>query len=106
MDIRQLADGQLPVATTTIYTSPTSMHGTVINTITCVNTHTATIYINLYLKPGGGAARRIIQKDLRLRAGEMGLSEEEVTLDPGDVIQADATVASKVDYIIGGIENE
>jgi len=106
MEIRQLADGQLPVALATIYTSPTSQHGTVINTITCVNTHTGTIYINLYLKPGGGTTRRIIQKNLRLRAGEMGLSQEEVTLDPGDVIQGVATTASKVDYVIGGIENE
>jgi len=105
MDIKQLANGQLPSSIGDLYTSPTDQHGTIVNSITCVNTHTATITINLYLLPIGGTARRIIPKNLSLDAGDCGLEDAPITLDAGDKIRGDASTADKIDYTIGGIEN-
>jgi len=105
MYIKQLAIGQLPSSIGDLYTSPSDQHGTVVNSITCVNTHTASITINLYLKSTTSTAKRIIPKDLALDADDCGLEDAPITLNPGDKIQGDASTADKVDYTIGGIEN-
>ena len=67
--ITQQADGQLPSSIGDLYTSPAN--ATVIGAISIVNTNTTAEYINLYLLPSGGSARRLIPKNTRLEAGDL-----------------------------------
>ena len=62
--LTQLADGQLASSTGDIYTS--GADGTIVTSITLVNTNTSAESVNLYLLPSGGTARRIIPKDMSL----------------------------------------
>lgn len=103
VSIKQLADGQLPSSIGDLYTVPASTE-TVINTITYVNTHTSALEVNLYIKPSGGVARRIIPKNMSLGISYLMVYDDEENLDAGDKIQGDAGTASKVDYTISGIE--
>jgi len=101
--IKQLADGQLPATTGDLYTVPASTQA-LIKTIKAVNTNTTTETVNLYLKPSGGTARRLIPKDLQLSAGYLLVVDDELTLEAGDKIQGDTTTAAMVDYTISGVE--
>ena len=103
ISIKQLADGQLPSSIGDLYTVPDDTE-TVINTMSYVNTHTSALDVNLYIKPSGGTARRIMPKNMSLGASYLMLWDDEENLDAGDKIQGDAGTASKVDYIISGIE--
>ncbi len=67
--ITQQADGQLASSIGDLYTS--SANATVVAAISIVNTNTTAEYINLYLLPSGGTARRLIPKNTRLEAGEL-----------------------------------
>ena len=101
--IKQLADGQLPNSIGDLYTVPGSTQA-VIKTITYVNTNASAEDVNLYIKPSGGTARRIIPKDMSLGAAYLMVYDDEITLDAGDKIQGDAQSASMVDYVISGVE--
>ena len=67
--ITQQADGQLPSTTGDLYTS--GADATVVAAISLVNTNTSAEYVNLYLLPSGGTARRLIPEDLRMEAGDL-----------------------------------
>ena len=69
--IVQLADGQLPSSIGSLYTS--SADASVIAAISLVNTNTSAEYVNLYLTPSGGTARRLLPEDMRLEAGDLCL---------------------------------
>lgn len=101
--IKQLAQGQLPSSTGDLYTIPAGTQA-LIKTIKLVNTSTGTETVNLYLKPSGGTARRIIPRDLQFQAGYLLVVDDELTLEAGDKLQGDTTTASKVDYTISGVE--
>jgi hypothetical protein len=101
--IKQLADGQLPSSVGDLYTVPANKQ-TIVNTITFVNVHTADISVNLYSKKSGGTARNIIPKDLEMEPGDQMIFDDEINLEAGGKLQADATIADKVDYIISGME--
>jgi hypothetical protein len=103
MTIKSLADGQLPNSKGTLYTVGGAT-STIIKKITCVNTNTTTESVNLYIKRSGSTSRRICPKDLQLAAGYMAVDDEEHALAAGDLIEGDTTTASKVDYIIEGVE--
>lgn len=65
-NLANLADGQLPSGSGDLYTSA----GTdVARTIILVNTDSSPRTVNLYHTPSGGVGRRIIPKDLSLKAG-------------------------------------
>lgn len=64
--LKQLADGQLAAAVADIYTASDIV---VVSTVIFVNTDTVTRTLNLYLLPSGGTARRLIVKDVTLKAG-------------------------------------
>ena len=64
--IKQLADGQLNSSIGDLYTAASA---DVVTSIVLVNTHSASLAVNLYLTPSGGTARRLIPKDLPLVAG-------------------------------------
>lgn len=102
--IKSLANGQLPSTIGDLYTAPASTQA-IVETITLVNTHTSAVTCNLYVLESGGTARRFIPKDMSLGAGYKGVEDHPITLEAGDKIQGDASVASKVDYIINGVEN-
>lgn len=100
--ITALADGQLAAAKATLYTCPGATQ-TIIKTITYVNTDGSARDVNLYLKPGA-TSRRIIPIDMELGAGYSLIFDDELTLEAGDLIEGDASLANVVDYTINGIE--
>lgn len=101
-DIKQLADGQLPSSTGDLYTAPASTQ-VKISTMTFVNTHTSAITMNIFLLPSGGTARKLIPTDLSLGSKYLLVYDDEITMDTGDKIQGDASVADKIDYTISGV---
>ncbi len=95
-----LADGQLPSSKGTIYTVPASTSAYV-RCVRMHNTNTTDETINVYLKPGS-TSRQVGRWTLATRETlEVDLA---LTLEAGDLIEADTTTASKVDYVITGAE--
>jgi len=101
--IKSLADGQLGAAKAALYTVGASTQ-TIIKTITLVNTDTSARTVNLYICVSGGTSRRIIPKDMELGIGYMMVYDDELTLEAGDLIEGDASVATVIDYVINGVE--
>lgn len=99
--IKSLGDGQLASSKGTLYTVPAST-SIILKSITLVNTDTSLRTVNLYVKPAA-ASRRIIPVDFELPAGQAQTFETEVYLEAADLIEGDASVASKVDYVMSGI---
>jgi len=61
-----LATGQVTSSLADLYTADSV---DVVKTMIFVNTHSDAIYLNLYILPSGGTARRILAKDLKLSSG-------------------------------------
>ena len=101
--IKSLADGQLPAAKGDLYTVPAGTQA-IIKTITLVNTNTTAETVNLYIYTAT-ASRRIIPKDLSFGISYLLVYDDEFTLEAGEKIQGDTTTASKVDYVISGVQN-
>lgn len=100
--IKTLADGQLAAAKATIYTCPASTTA-IVRLITYVNTG-ANVTVNLYVKPSGGTSRRIIPMAMVLLAGYLMEEDQVITLEAGDVLEGDASIATQVDFTVGGVE--
>lgn len=98
---KSLADGQLPVTKTTLYTCPADTQ-TIIKTITLVNTDATARTVNLYINTG--VSRRIIPKNMELGISYSFIFDDELTLEAGDLIEGDASAANVVDYTINGVE--
>lgn len=64
--IKQLADGQLIATIGDLFTADSA---DAISSIILVNTDSSARTVNLYLTPSGGAARRLIPKDMSLGVG-------------------------------------
>lgn len=92
-----LANGQLPSSKGTLYTATGP---TIIKCITAVNTDSSTRTINFYVKRT--TSRQITPVALSLSAGVAYVDDSVHTLDNGDLIEGDASVANKVDYTING----
>lgn len=103
VNIKSLADGQLANGKGTIYTTPASTQAIVKNII-LVNTNTSSETVNLYFKKSGGTSRRLIPKDTSLPASNSLVMDDLVTLEAAGIIEGDTTTASKVDYVINGVE--
>lgn len=102
MDIKLLAEGQLPDVKTTLYTCPVG-RTVIIKTVSYVNTTTA-LSVNLYLKKSGSVSRKIIPSDMLLGERHKLEHDDEISLAAGDEIEGDASVAAKIDYTISGVE--
>lgn len=103
--IKSLGDGQLAAGIGDLYEAPTATQA-LVKSITQVNTHSSALTVNLYFKASGQTARRIIPKDYSLAASaKMEAIEDSITLEAGDKIQGSGGTASKVDYVISGVEN-
>ena len=103
VNIKSLADGQLANSKAAIYTTPASTQAIVKNII-LVNTNTSSETVNLYFKASGGTSRRLIPKDTSLPASNSLVMDNVVTLEAADILEGDTTTASKVDYVINGVE--
>jgi hypothetical protein len=98
---KSLADGQVPNTKGTIYTVGGSTVGYV-KLINLFNTNAAQQTINLYVKRNGSVSRQLRQ--FVLAQYESGYYDLPMTLSDGDIIEADSTNASAVDYLITGAE--
>lgn len=98
-----LADGQVADTTGTIYTVPASTVA-IIKSMTFYNTNATGQTLNLYVTRSGGTRRQLHQESSLAQYGTVDyLSGGEVlVLSAGDVIEADTTTASAVDYLITG----
>jgi hypothetical protein len=111
VQILSLAYGQLGVLTSgqpnQIYLSPSSLT-TIIKSIRLVNTNTAPVTVDLYLLRSGdtlSASKRFISPQaMSIPAGGLAVDDQEITMTAGDAIYGDASVASKVDFVISGIQ--
>jgi len=101
-----LADGQLPLAKTTLYLCPLGKKVR-IELITFVNITLVNRTINLYLKRDGVNSRRIIPINLTLAAGGGTAYFNNIfSLESGDLIEGDASAAGVIDYTISGYERD
>lgn len=101
--MKSLADGQLAATKATLYTVPADTE-TIITCIKLVNTDSSARTVNLYIKVSGGSSRRVIPNDMSLGIGYMCEEDQVFTLEAGDVIEGDASVATVVDYSIFGVQ--
>jgi len=103
--IKSLADGQLADSKGTIYTSPASTQ-TIVKSIILVNTNSSAEAVNIYFKASGGTSRQITPVDKSLAASaKTEVLEKDLTLEAADILEGDTTTASKVDFVISGIQN-
>lgn len=102
--IKALAQGQFVGSKGTLYTVPSGTTTTV-RSIVAVNTSlSAMVKVNVYLQRDGTNSRRIWSTDLEF-AARFRLEDDTVyTLEAGDLIEADADLASTIDYNISGWE--
>lgn len=100
--IQALGDGQLPAAAAALYTVAGGTYA-IIKTITLTNTAAVARTVNLYVN-ATGVNRRIIPQNMSMEPDYTFIFDDELTLEPGDSIQGDASVAACVDYVINGIE--
>ena len=98
--IKSLGSGQLTTSQGALYTATGTT--AIVMTVRLVNTHTAAVTVNLYFK--GAASRQITPKDFSLAPGALLVVDEELTLGVGDSLEGKAGSATKVDYVVSGVE--
>ena len=80
------------------------------NSIRLVNVSAGTVKVNLYfMRPNASGQyrrRQISPVDLSLQPGLLYVDSDEITLEPGDRIQAKADTANAVHYLISGVERD
>lgn len=96
---QSLADGQVATSTGAIYTCPSSLNVRV-RYITFFNTNVTSQTLNLYITRNGGTRRQLRQESIAQNADVE--IDRPISLSPGDVLEADTTTASAVDYFICG----
>jgi hypothetical protein len=84
---------------------------TIVQSIRLANTHaTNTVKVTLYFNrpntSGQNRRRLLAPADISIPAGFTYIDEGEVTLEPGDKIQAKADTAKVVQYVISGVERD
>jgi hypothetical protein len=98
----QRVGGQLAAAKATLYTVPASTTVVVLK-IVVTNENTAARTFNLYLHDGS-ASRRITPVDCDLDGEHSADVVGPFTMEAGDLIEGDASVAADLDYWIALIE--
>ncbi len=102
-----LADGQVEITKATIFeigeSSVLRITSAVVDKITLFNTDPLAQTAVLFVKKRFGVSRQIRQFILQQNEGGEYLEPgEKLTLDIGDVIEANTTTASAVDFVIFG----
>jgi len=77
-----------------------------VKAIRLVNTGASTITLNIYFVRSAQTKRWISPKNLTLAPNQMYVDEVEVTMEAGDKIQADASSANAVEFVISGVERD
>jgi len=82
----------------------------IVNTIRLVNISGSAVTVNLYFNrpnaSGQYRRRQISPVDLTLQPGALYVDSDEITLEPGDRVQAKANTANAVQYLISGVERD
>lgn len=99
--IASLADGQVGTSKATIYTVPAST-AAVVKSLVFFNTNASSQTLNVYVKRSGSVSRQIHREATMAQYASVNPLSETLFLSAGDVIEADTTTASAVDYFIGG----
>jgi hypothetical protein len=86
-----------------LYTTPAGLTS-IVKSIRLVNAATGPVTINLYFTPSGGSSYFIAPTNLLIGAGGMAIDDQEITMGPGDSIQAAASVGGAISYVISGIQ--
>lgn len=95
-----LADGQVANSKTTIYTSSGK---TYVKLLICDNVGASTEIVQVYVKRSGSTSRRIAQVELLTDESARIIDKDDaLVLSAGDVIEAETTNATSVDYLITG----
>ena len=95
-----LYEGQLPNTKTTLYTVPASTKA-YISSMNGYNTNTTTETVLIYYKPG--STSRVQYRAALVQDGSMKVGPGDV-LEAGDIIEGETTTATKVDFVIMGVE--
>lgn len=100
---QSLADGQVASSTGTIFTCPDSLY-TRIQQCIFFNTNATAQTINVYITRSGGTRRQIRRWTSVAQYDDNNLIPDEsgISLSPGDLLEADTTTATAVDYFICG----
>lgn len=98
-----LAEGQLSSSKATIYSVPALTH-TFVKFFSIMNTSATPQIVIVYVK--AGAVSRIIARVSLLQNESVRIIEkdETLTLEPGDLIEAETTTANVADFIMAGSE--
>jgi len=94
-----LAEGQVANSKTAMYTVPGATSAYV-RTMKFYNTNVATQTINLYISTG--TSRQTYK--FELATDESAEVDDRLTLETGDLIEADTTTATAVDFTVHGVE--
>ena len=103
--LQDLGTGQLASSEGTLYTTPEATQ-TLVNSITLVNTDSSARTVNLGARKDGTNTRWFLPVDLSIAAGESFVWDTVITLEADDLIRGYASVATQIDYIINGVEQD
>lgn len=102
---QSLADGQVATTTGTVYTSQDVY--TMIRSWCFFNTNAITQTLNIYMTRSGGTRRQLYQVSLnQFQSFDIDTAGEVLCMSPGDILEADTTTATAVDYMITGQTEE
>ena len=107
LTVKNLGEGQLGTGTAgTLYTVGAGK-AAIVKSIRVVNRDTSPRTFNLYFKLNGGSGSRLVSPSaISLTPGAAYVDDTEITLAVSDQIQGDGSVASKLDYVVSGIERD
>jgi hypothetical protein len=97
---KALADGQVPNTKSALYTSPSNTT-TLIKGMTFVNTSSTPQTLTLFSNRSGSSRQYI---SVTLEENETLVADGALTLETGDVLEAETTTATVVDYTISGVQ--
>ena len=100
LEASPLADGQVATTTGAVFTATAE---SIVKWATFHNTSTTLQTLNIYFTRSGQTRRQLYQVSLKAR--KTFFWDEPLSLSSGDVISADTTTASTVDYVIAGAVN-
>jgi len=89
---------------------PANSKNAILKNIRLVNISSGSVKVNLYfMRPNSSnqyRRRQITPLDMVLQPGFLYIDDDELTLEPGDSIQAKADTANAIQYIISGLEQD
>lgn len=101
LNIKVLANGELPLVKATLYTVP-ALKAAFIRVLV-VNKSASFTQINIYYKKSGGSSRQMCPRNMDFPTRyKCDLEELPFALEAGDQIEGDATLATSVDYVLYG----